>query len=360
MNFNSIFLKSFRLILLPVSIIYGIMVYTRNYLYDKNFFKSVKFNFPIICVGNLVMGGTGKSTMIEYLAASLLPVYNVATLSRGYKRRTRGYILANANTSALEIGDEPMQFHLKFPSLSVAVGEQRIIAVPHILQDRPQTEVILLDDAFQHREIRAGLNIVLTQYGDLYTHDFFLPSGDLRDQRSSVKRADTIIVTKCPSSLTIEEKNKIEKELNLPDKTAIYFTTLEYGIPYHICTSNQHQRPITNQDEILLVSGIANPAPLKDYLEKNSAAYDHLNFSDHHIFSLDDLKEITKRFEKINNTQKMILTTEKDAVRLIKYQDVLKQMPFFVLPIQCRFLFEEGEEFNTSVHAFIQSFKNQE
>ncbi len=355
MNFNSIFLKSFRFILLPVSIIYGLIVYVRNYLYDKNIFKSVKFNFPIICVGNLVLGGTGKSTMIEYLVSILQPTFQVATLSRGYKRRTRGYVLANETTSALEIGDEPMQFRLKFPSLTVAVGEQRIIAVPHILQDKPQTEVILLDDAFQHRAIRAGLNIVLTQYGDLYIHDFFLPSGDLRDQRSSAKRADIIIVTKCPASLTIEERNKIIKELNLPEKTSLFFSTIEYGQPYHICS--KETRPILGTDEILLVSGIANPEPLKNFLEKNSSAYYHLNFSDHHIFSLDDLQAITRRFEQMDNPHKIILTTEKDAVRLIKYQDTLQSMPFYVLPIQCRFLFSEGETFNEKVKSFIQTYK---
>ncbi len=354
MNFNTIFLKTFRLILLPVSILYGIIVIARNFLYDKKILRSVKFNFPIICIGNLVMGGTGKSTMVEFLAGALQHEMKVATLSRGYKRRTKGYILASEKTSALEIGDEPMQFHLKYPGITVAVCEDRIVAVPQILQDRPETKVIILDDAFQHRAITAGLNILLTQYGDLYTHDFFLPSGDLRDQKSSAKRAEIIVVTKCPSDLSIEEKKTIEKNLHIHKKCALFFTTLEYGIPYHIIT--QAQKPLAPGGEVVLVSGIANPGPLKKYLEKNTAAFYQLNFSDHHIYTIDDMKGISKKFEQVQCHEKIILTTEKDAVRLIKFENTLMDLPLYVLPVRNQFLFQDEEKFITMIKHFISSF----
>lgn len=354
MNFNAIFFKTFRLILLPVSIIYGLVIYARNYLYDKKILRAVKFNFPIICVGNLVMGGTGKSTMVEFLIDILRHEMNVATLSRGYKRRTKGYIQASEKTSALEIGDEPMQFHVKYPGVSVAVCEDRLVAVPQILQDKPATNVIVLDDAFQHRAIDAGLNIILTQYGDLYTHDFFLPSGDLRDEKASAKRANIIVVTKCPANLAIEEKNSIEKDLHLKDEQTIYFTTLEHGLPYHILT--KEEKPLSLEKEVLLVCGIANPEPLKKYLEENTAAFYQLHFSDHHIYSIDDLKGISKKFEQMQSSQKFILTTEKDAVRLIKFENTLMDLPFYVLPVRNRFLFGEEEKFTSAIKQYIHSY----
>jgi tetraacyldisaccharide 4'-kinase len=173
MNFNTIFLKSFRVLLLPLALIYGLIIYIRNWMFDKKYLKSAQFNFPLICVGNLSVGGTGKSPMVEYLVELLKPKFKLGTLSRGYKRRTKGYALANQFTTALEIGDEPMQFHSKFPDIAVASCEERLVGIPHLLQDVPDLQAIILDDAFQHRSVNAGLNIVLTEYSNLYSHDFF-------------------------------------------------------------------------------------------------------------------------------------------------------------------------------------------
>src|SRR3954463_5651839 len=184
MNFDFRFTRPFRILLLPFALLYGLIVTIRNWLYDKKILRSATFSFPLICIGNLSVGGTGKSPMVEYLIELLQPQFKVATLSRGYKRKTKGYGLANEATTALEIGDEPMQFHLKFPGIAVAVGEERLVAIPQLLHDKPDTQAIILDDAFQHREVRAGFNILLTPYGDLFTKDFFLPTGDLRDQWS--------------------------------------------------------------------------------------------------------------------------------------------------------------------------------
>ena len=184
MNFNFPFLKPIRLLLFPFSLVYFLIIFIRNRLFDRNILKSTRFNLPLICVGNIAAGGTGKSPMVEYLVLHLKDQFRIATLSRGYKRKTRGYALANARTTALEIGDEPMQFHLKFPDTPIAVGEERIEAIPQILHDHPETQVIILDDAFQHRSVKAGFNIVLTDYNNLYTRDWYLPTGDLRDEQA--------------------------------------------------------------------------------------------------------------------------------------------------------------------------------
>ncbi len=357
MNFNFYLLKSFRILLFPFSLLYGIIVIVRNYLFDKNILKSYAFNLPVINVGNLSVGGTGKSPMVEYLIMLLKPAYKVATLSRGYKRKTKGYALANADTTALEIGDEPMQFHIKFPEIAVAVGEERIVAVPQLLHDRPDTDVIILDDSFQHRSIRPGFNILLTSYDDLFTRDFFLPTGDLRDQRSSYKRANIIVVTKCPSEMNTDERLKIIKEIAPRPRQHVLFTSIEYGTPYHIITGNL--KYITTQQELLLVCGIANPVPLKNYLAQNAKTYFQQSYSDHHIFTIDDLKNIQLKFEEITASEKMIITTEKDATRLLKFKDELMDMPVYVLPVKHRFLFGGGTHFDTLIHQFIHSFSKE-
>ena len=356
MNFNTLFLKSFRVLLLPVALLYGGIIALRNYLFDKKYFTTSSFNFPLICVGNLAVGGTGKSPMVEYLVTQLHKQFTIATLSRGYKRKTKGYALANSQTTALEIGDEPMQFHNKFPNIAVASCEERIVGIPHLLQDVPGLQAIILDDAFQHRSVKAGFNILLTEYSNLYAQDFFLPTGDLRDQWSSAKRAEVIIVTKCPVDISQEKKQRIIRQLKPTATQKVFFTTIEYGTPYHIFNKGDEWM-LTPRDEVLLVCGIANPRPLKEYLLEKSHTYYQQDYSDHHIFSIDDLNEIKERFNQINAKDKLILTTEKDAVRLIKFTEELASLPMYVLPIRHRFLFEEGDQFNELVHDFISNFR---
>ena len=299
-------------------------------------------------------GGTGKSPMVEYLLTLLKDEYKVAALSRGYIRNTKGYVLANAETTSLDIGDEPMQFHKKFPDVAVAVGEERIIAIPKLLQDRPETNVIILDDAFQHRSIKAGFNILLTEYQNLFMKDFFLPSGNLRDQKSSYKRADVIVVTKCSSDLSVKERDKIKKEINPFSYQKVFFTTIQYGQLYNIIT--RAEKAVTLHDEILLVCGIANPAPLKRYLSHRAKTYHQISFSDHHIFTIDDIKKIRKKFNDNASEEKLIVTTEKDAVRLMKFKEELINIPVFVLPVQHKFLFDEGIQFDNLVNTFIKKF----
>ena len=355
--FSNFFLKSFRILLLPFALMYWLAIGIRNWLYNKNILKSASFGLPLICVGNLSVGGTGKSPMVEYLVVNLKDKFRVATLSRGYKRKTKGYALANENTTALEIGDEPMQFHLKFPDVPVAVGEQRIVAIPQLLHDKPDTQAIILDDAFQHLSIKAGLNILLTEYNNLFTRDFYLPTGDLRDLKGSYKRAEVIVVTKCKPDITEAEKQKVIKEIQPVPGQQIFFAAIQYGEMYHI--SSSETITISEKAEVLLVTGIANPRPLKKMLEQHSNSYHMLQYSDHHIFTIDDLNEIKKRFESIETTNKIILTTEKDAVRLIKFNNEIAGLPLYVIPVRHQFLFNEGDAFDKLVTDFIQNFKHQ-
>lgn len=347
-------LKSFRYILFPFSIIYGLIIWIRNKMFDKNILRSAEFNFPIICIGNLAVGGTGKTPMVEYVVQLLDSTYELATLSRGYKRKTKGFAIADQNTNALDIGDEPMQIHKKFPNLIVAVAEERVIGIPQLLYAKPQTAVIILDDAFQHREVKAGLNILLTEHQNLYTRDFLLPAGDLRDIRSSSKRAQIIIVTKCPEDLSPDERNSIIKELNPLQDQKVYFTKINYSTPYHLFSGEK--KVLNNQVNVLLVCGIANPGPLKQELTAHFSSYEMLAFRDHHIFNSDDLKEIKKHFSKIEGENKVIITTEKDGVRLAKFENELGQLPIYVYPMEHQFLFDEAIGFEQDVNRFIEGF----
>ena len=349
-------LKSFRYLLFPFSLIYGAVILLRNFLFDKNILKSASFNFPLICVGNLAVGGTGKTPMTEYLATLLKKKYKTATLSRGYKRKTKGFAIAGANTTAIDIGDEPMQFHQKFPDVAVAVGEERLVAIPQLLHDRPETEVIILDDAFQHRSVKAGLNILLTEYGNLYSRDLMMPAGDLRDVKSSHKRADIIIVTKCRADMPVSEKEAIEKSLDILPHQKLFFTEILYAQPYHLF--NKSFGNISHATDLLLVTGIANPKPLMNFITGHVHSYEMLRYADHHIFTSTDLKDIKKHFNNLPENERIILTTEKDAVRLEKFRADLADFPVYVLPVKHSFLFGGGAAFDKLVIDFVEGFKS--
>lgn len=351
---SNFFLRSFRILLLPFALLYWLIIGIRNWMYNTKILRSTSFGLPLVCVGNLAVGGTGKSPMVEYLVHMLKGKFRVATLSRGYKRRTRGYALANEQSTALEIGDEPMQFYTKFPDIPIAVGEERLIAIPQLLHDRPDTQVIVLDDAFQHRAVKAGLNILLTDYHNLFTRDFYLPTGDLRDLRSEYKRAEIIIVTKCVPDLTNTERQKLIAEINPVNGQSVFFTAMKYGQPYHIITGQE--RSFDGNTEILLITGIANPSSLKSMLETYCRSYQLLQYPDHRIFTIDDLKEIKKRFAAIHAEDKIILTTEKDAVRLTKFKAEIADLPFYVIPVRHHFLYEEDSRFEELVTNFIRQF----
>lgn len=353
--FYNFFLRSFRIVLLPFSLLYWLVVFLRNLLYHKKLLRTARFGLPLISVGNLAIGGTGKSPMVEYLVELLHTRYHVATLSRGYRRRTKGYTLATPDSTALDIGDEPLALHRKFPQVPVSVGEERLLAIPELLHDHPETQLIILDDAFQHRAIQAGLNILLTDYSNLFTRDFYLPTGDLRDLKSRYKDADIVLVTKCPPDISIEERNQLIREIKPVEGQALYFTSLQYGQPYHLV--NRHQISLSPDSEVLLITGISNPIPLKNWVESHSRSYQLLPYRDHHIFSGEDLKDILAEFQQLDKNNSLMLTTEKDAVRLEKFKPDIAHLPIYVVPIRHEFLFGEKDLFENQVIQFIDQFE---
>lgn len=355
MNFSKIISKKNKF-LLPLSWLYQAGVYCYSFLYNSGLKKSVSFSLPVICVGNIAVGGTGKSPMVELLLRLLEGKYNVATISRGYKRKTKGFIIADDKTTAADIGDEPMQFHSKFSGVTVAVGESRVQAVKQLLAKNSQTDVIILDDAFQHRAISAGLNILLTQYDNLFPQDSYLPVGQLRDLKANYKRADIIVITKCPPELPETEKKEIIKEVKPFAHQVVLFAALEYQELYNIF--NHETVSSATFDEILVVTGIANPKPLIEYFKKYSNKIQLLNFPDHHLFAKNDVELIKKHFLLIDANNKAIITTEKDAMRLLRFRKELDHLLVLAIPVSHKFLFQGEEIFNTTVIKFIQEKKS--
>lgn len=341
-------MNNFRKILYPFSLLYGLLVAARNKSYDTGLFKSFKFRTPTIIVGNLNLGGTGKSPQIEYLIDLLRKEYEVAVLSRGYKRKTKGFYLADKNTTAKQIGDEPMQFHNKFEEIKVAVDADRVNGINqlNLLKNKPQ--VILLDDAFQHRRVVAGLNILLTTYSDLYIDDIILPAGNLRENKGGANRANIIIVSKCPELLSEKDQIKISNKLNPLANQKLFFTTIKYHTSIRNATSEISLIDLINF-EVLLVTGIANAKPLLSYLESKKNRFKHLKYSDHHNFSNADKEKIKLEFAKLKANKKVILTTEKDYFR--SFSNSNDQT--YYLKIQTVFLKNE-DDFNKQILNYVQ------
>ena len=333
-----------RILLLPFSWIFLLITHVRNYLYDRGLKPSVKFELPVISVGNLSVGGTGKTPMIEHLIRILADEFQLATLSRGYGRKSKGIRMASAKESPLTIGDEPFQFYKKFGDrITVAVGEERALAIPTILQEYPQTEIILLDDAFQHRRVSPSLNILLSDYNRPFYKDVPLPAGRLREGRQGAARADVIIITKCPGEISDDEMMDIEKLIRLYAEKPIFFTSIRYGNPLPF--SNKLASPTQN---VMLISGIANPKPLEDYVRQTYTLLKHLKFKDHHTYTHSDIEAIAKEADR--NPEMCIMTTEKDKVKLEmpEFQATVNKLPFFYLPIEIDFL-KDGKDFDEMV-----------
>lgn len=340
---------------LPFALLYGIIIWLRNRFYDWNIFTSTEFSLPVICVGNITVGGTGKSPHIEHLIELLLPQYKLATLSRGYGRRTQGFRLADAGSNAREIGDEPFQFKFKYPSVEVCVAEERMTAIPRLLQQRQGIQVILLDDAFQHRTVKAGLNILLTDYGRLFTRDYIMPFGLLRESRKASGRAHIIVVSKCDEHMSVEEKNRIKAEIAPNPNQTIFFSAITYGALYPL----QPELPLLPKAEsVLLVTGIANPKPLKERLEREFKEVHILEYKDHHYYTEEDIQEINAAFKHITNPNKIIITTEKDASRLMLQQQhiVPLKLPIYAQRIGIKLLFDEEETFHDTILQFVEDY----
>lgn len=332
-----------RKILFPLSILYSAIASIRNYCYDKGFLKSYAFNLPIIVVGNISVGGTGKTPQIEYLIRLLTQTYKVATLSRGYKRKSSGFILADDNANAVIIGDEPFQYYTKFPNINVAVDADRKNGIEQLLSISGQPQVILLDDAYQHRRVKAGFYILLTSYNELYADDFQLPTGNLRESRKGAKRANVIIVTKCPSDLSVTEQSIIKNKLSISSNQNLFFSAIEFDEFVYSENEKLLVSTLQNVDKLLL-AGIAKPQTFFAHLQGDKE--ECLTFSDHHQFTEKDLLEIKNKAQN-----KIIITTEKDFVRL---KGSLPKEQLFYLPIKTKFLFE-SDIFDKIITTYVES-----
>jgi len=325
----------------------------RNKLYDWNILKSRKFDLPVISIGNLNVGGTGKTPLTEYLVHLLRIDYKTAVLSRGYKRKTKGYLVATSGHTCEEIGDEAKQVKTKFPDIQFAVDENRVRGVEKLLSGDEVPEVIILDDAFQHRSLKPGLSILLTDYAHIYTSDHLLPTGDLREYSSGAKRADIIIVSKCPPDLSPSAKCFVTGQLQpLPHQTLL-FSDIIYSVPVPF---NDVLIDISDQtNSIFLVCGIANTKPLEQYLKQYSEHLTIRTFPDHHGYSLDDWLEIKNSFESVFSKNKWICTTEKDIVKLYKpeIRDLIKDLPVYYIPIKTEFQGDDKLLFNKLIYDYV-------
>lgn len=346
--------------LYPFSWLYGIGVGLRNKLFDWGWLRSESFDIPVICIGNLVAGGTGKTPHTEYLIRLLTrQKLNVATLSRGYKRKTKGYILADGQSNARQIGDEPCQMKAKFPGIRVAVDEDRRDGIHQLLRlNNPPIDVVLLDDAYQHRRVKAGLNILLTDYHRLLCDDALLPAGRLREPAENKQRAQIVIVTKCPADIKPIDFNIITKKLQLYPYQKLFFSGFRYGNlqPVFPSTNKQPARYLEGNEHILLLTGIAAPLPLLDELRQKAARVVPLFFGDHHDFSKRDLQQIEERFATLEGPRKLIITTEKDAARLRSHPLLsAKLKPFiYMIPIEISILQNQQSIFNQAITNYVR------
>ncbi|ERI85268.1 tetraacyldisaccharide 4'-kinase [Bacteroides pyogenes F0041] len=352
--------------LYPVSWLYGAVVRIRNKFFDWGVLQSKSFDAPIICIGNLAIGGTGKTPHTEYLIKLLHRKYRVAVLSRGYKRKSKGYVKATAESTAYTIGDEPYQMYVKYPSIVMAVDENRCHGIEKLLALKdPTVDVVLLDDAFQHRYVKPGLNILLTDYNRLFCDDALLPAGRLREPVDGKNRAQIVIVTKCPENIKPIDYNIITKRIGLYPYQQLYFSSFRYGDlkpAFSSGAQDTHRGSETiplsalTNTEVVLVTGIASPADIKEKLKEHTATIEMISFDDHHQFTHRDLQFIRNRFEKLNSKERLIITTDKDISRLIANQALDEALkPFiYILPIEVEILQNQQNKFNQHIINYVR------
>jgi len=356
--------KNRSILLYPFSLVYGAITAIRNFLYDTGILPSTEFRTPVICIGNITVGGTGKTPHTEYLVRLLGKHFRVATLSRGYKRETRDFRIASPASTVNEIGDEPLQISGKFPEIVVAVDRNRVQGVRKILKTDPSIQVVLLDDAYQHRRIRPGFSILLTDYERLIFNDSMLPYGNLRESASNIDRANIILVTKSPPGLSPIDRRIIVKEMNKEPGQNLYFTTVTYEEPVPVFAGDEDEKRSfesadINETTIVLLTGIANPLALKDHLRKYAGEIVHLSFPDHHNFSENDIEMVSKAYEDIKTASKFIFTSEKDAVRLREFTNIAEpfRSAFYYVPIGIEFLNDDREEFDNLILDYVRTNK---
>ena len=347
-------MRLLALLLSPFTLIYYALMRFRNHLFDIGYKRSFQFDHTVIAVGNLSVGGTGKSPMIEYLIRLLAKRFQLTTLSRGYGRKSKGFKVANDNDDASSIGDEPFQFYLKYGRhINVTVGEQRALAIPEILFQHPANQVILLDDAFQHRTVVPNLNILLTEYKKPFYNDWVLPSGRLREPRNGAKRADVVVVTKCPEHLGAKDMDKIRAKILVYAKPGVpvFFSGIKYLEPKPVLDGVRF--PFS--ENVYLFTGIANPQPLVQYVNLKYKLLFHKKFKDHHSYQEQDMKHMITHSKHLGKDNIIFLTTEKDRVKLLSesIKHEIRQVPVFYLPIECYFL-KNGHIFDAEVQKALQ------
>lgn len=357
-------MKLLRILAFPFALIYGLVTALRNKLFDLGILPVTEFkDVRLIGVGNLAAGGTGKTPHVEYIVRLLRSQYRVATLSRGYGRKSSGFLVAEKSMTTADIGDEPKQFRNRFDeSVIVAVDGNRVRGTKKILEQFPETDIVVLDDVFQHRRIKPGLQIMLTDYSNLYYQDQVLPTGYLREFRRGSKRADVIVVTKTPEMFSPLERKRIMKEMRAEPYQKIYFSTIRYGnlislgseqgvseISKEVCFSAGYS--------VVLMTGIANAHSLEYYLKDKVQELIPYKFRDHHEFSAADLLGLQELYSKVRNERKIILTTEKDAMRLDKpeLRELLSTLPIYYVPIEIGFHDKDEEEFNSQILNYVRS-----
>jgi tetraacyldisaccharide 4'-kinase len=352
--------RIYEIALFPLSLLYGTVVWIRNFLFDRGILPSREFSIPVISIGNLSVGGTGKTPHAEYIIRLLLPYYRIALLSRGYKRKTKGFIMANSSDNASTIGDEPAQMMNKFPGVTVAVDSSRVNGINEILKRDPDTEVIILDDAFQHRWITPGLSIIISPFNRLFTRDRLLPAGRLREPASGSRRADIILISSTPANTLPMDKRIILRETGLMSHQNIWFTSIEYGSLHNIHNCEESELTLDDlremQSEILLVTGIADPDGIMEYLKSYSPAVTHISFRDHHSYKENDIERIKEKLSKLNPSNRCIITTEKDSVRLRLAASLREHFDdnFYYLPITITLVDDEMKEFDNYIKEYVE------
>ncbi len=347
-----------KILLSPFSLLYGVLISIRNFFFQIGLVKRSTFNIPVINVGNLTIGGAGKTPHVEYLIQLLQPYINISVLSRGYGRKTKGFLFVKPEGDAASFGDEPLQFKRKFRNLVVAVSESRALGIPEILKHHNSVSTVLLDDAFQHLSVKPSFNILLTEQTRLFTDDYLLPSGRLREWRNAYSRADVILVTKCNNNLDEQSREEIISKIDPKPYQKVFFTKYTYGAPYHIYDGKKRLK--LNADlNVVLVSAIANTDYLTQYLESTGCNVHHIQYEDHHYFSEHEVSQIKQVYDNMPSEKKILLCSEKDAMRLDLHRKFIisNQLPIFALPIKVEFLFNESKDFNALIKQHILDFK---
>jgi len=349
-------MNTWKIVFFPLAWVYGWVIRLRHYLFDRDILKSFSFQMPVIGVGNLSMGGTGKTPFVEYIIRLFQDDYHLTVLSRGYGRKTKGFLYGNQFSVHEDIGDEPMQYLRKFgKKIKVAVDEDRVNGMKNLIRDDHDMEIVCLDDSFQHRYIKPGLNILLTDLHKLYSEDYLFPVGGLRDVVNQAKRADIIIVTKTNKVLSPITARRVRDSLKPTENQSLYFSYIDYGNPVAF-SENQDEVNFSKVRTIVMFTGIANSYPLQEYLRDMCSELIVLDYPDHHQYSRKDLQTVRKKFDETFSRNKIVVTTEKDAMRLLKseYLSELKNLPLFYIPIEMKMHGQDGKNLSNQLKKYVK------